>query len=170
MNIDIRQIRRDESEIESAKEFLFDQIDKEYHIGPTPKFHYDIFELEQYYILPSTSNFFVAIDGGKIVATIGIRAYDRDYEHFRDIYSQEDTASIWRLMVDKDYRRNGLARILVELVEDFARKEGFERVYLHTHRYLEAGIPFWKSVGYEVTVEEDDYDETSHMIKNLNSK
>ena len=35
------------------------------------------------------------------------------------------------------------------------------------HRYLEAGLPFWKSLGYIVTVEEDDYDETIHMIKHL---
>ena len=34
-------------------------------------------------------------------------------------------------------------------------------------RYLEAGLPFWKSLGYAVTVEEDDYDETTHMVKNL---
>ena len=70
-------------------------------------------------------------------------------------------------MVDKEYRRNGIARILVEEMESFARHEGYEDIYLHSHRYLEAAIPFWKSLGYEVVLEEDDYDETSHMIKNL---
>ncbi len=167
MNIEIRQIRNDESEIGAAKDFLFNQINKEYHIGPTPKFHYDIFNLEEYYILPAKSNFFVAVDGGKIVATAAIRPYDRDFEFFRGVYSPKETASIWRLMVDRDYRRNGLARILVGLLEDFARDEGYERIYLHTHRYLEAGLPFWKSVGFEITVEEDDYDETTHMVKYL---
>ena len=44
MNIEIREIKKDESEINAAKDFLFNQIDKEYHIGPTPKFHYDIFD------------------------------------------------------------------------------------------------------------------------------
>ena len=33
--------------------------------------------------------------------------------------------------------------------------------------YLEAGLPFWKSLGYVITVEEDDYDETTHIVKNL---
>ena len=167
MNIEIRQIKRDKAEIDAAKEFLFNQIDKEYHIGPTPKFHYDIFDLEEYYILPNKSNFFVAMDGGKMVATAAIRPYDKDYEFFKGIYSKEDTASIWRLMVDKEYRRNGLARLLVGELEKFARDVGYDRIYLHSHRYLEAAIPFWKSNGYAITLEEDDYDETSHMIKNL---
>lgn len=70
-------------------------------------------------------------------------------------------------MVDKDYRRNGLARAMVECMEDFAKKEDYDKIYLHTHRYLDSAIPFWKALGYEVTVEEDDYDETSHMVKNL---
>lgn len=167
MNIEIRQIREDNAEIDAAKDFLFTQIDKEYHICPTPKFHYDIFDLEEYYISPDKSNFFVAVDGERIVATAAIRPYDKDYEFFKGIYSNEDTASIWRLMVDKQYRRNGLARILVEEMEKYAREVGYDRIYLHSHRYLEAAIPFWKSCGYAITVEEDDYDETSHMIKNL---
>ena len=167
MNINVREIKDNDLEINAAKDFLFNQIDKEYHIGPTPKFHYDIFDLRDYYISPDKSNFFVAIDADKIVATAAIRPYDKDYEFFKGIYSKDDTASIWRLMVDKEYRRNGLARILVELMEDFARIEGYDRIYLHSHRYLEAAIPFWKSMGYETTLEEDDYDETTHMIKNL---
>ena len=157
----------DDSEINAAKNFLFDQIEKEYHIGPTPKFHYDIFDLEDYYILPDKSNFFVAMDDEKIVATAAIRPYDKDYEFFKGIYSKEDTASIWRLMVDEEYRRNGLAGELVDAMESFAREAGYDRIYLHSHRYLEAAIPFWKSRGYAVTLEEDDYDETTHMIKNL---
>ena len=167
MDIEIREIKDDESEINSVKDFLFNQINLEYHIGPTPRFHYDIFGLTEYYIAPANSNLFVAFDGEKIVATVAIRPYDRNFEFFKGIYSKEDTASIWRLMVDKDYRRNGLARMLVRCVEDFAGNKGYCRIYLHTHRYLESGLPFWKSVGYEITVEEDDYDETTHMVKNL---
>ena len=129
---------------------------------------FDIEGIEEYYVLPSNNAFFVAYDGDKIVATAAIRAYDKDYELFRGIYTKEDTASIWRLMVDEKYRRHGLARRLVGVMEDFARKKGYDRVYLHTHRYLEAAIAFWESVGYEITVQEDDYDETNHMIKVLN--
>ena len=68
-------------------------------------------------------------------------------------------------MVDESYRRNGIARILVKHMEEFAKKAGYKQIYLHTHRYLDSGLPFWKSQGFVITVEEDDYDETSHMIK-----
>ena len=167
MNITIKEINDEISEIKQVKDFLFDQIRKEYGIGRNPKFHYDIDEIEKYYILPQRNNFFIAWDGNNIVATGAVRAYDKDYEMFKDIYSKENTASIWRLMVDKNYRRHGVARNIVSKMEDFARAQSYDKMYLHTHRYLDAALPFWKSLGYEVTVEEDDYDETSHMIKNL---
>ena len=167
MNICIREISNNFDEIRDAKSFLYNQIKEVYDIGPTPEFHYDIEGLEEYYILPERNNFFVALVEDKIVATAAIRAYDRDYEFFRGVYTEDDTASIWRLMVDKDYRRHGIARKLVAEMEEFAKKEGYDRIYLHTHRYLEAAPAFWKSLGYEITVQEDDYDETNHMIKNL---
>ena len=107
------------------------------------------------------------MNGEKIIATAAIRAYDVDYELFKGVYSKEDTASIWRLMVAEEYRRHGLARKLVNTMEEFAKGAGYDKIYLHTHRYLESGIPFWTSVGYEITIEEDDYDETTHMVKIL---
>ena len=82
MDFEIRQINDDVDEINNVKEFLFNQIEKEYHIGPTPKFHYDIFELDEYYIIPNRNNLFIAFDGQKIVATAGIRAYDKDFVFF----------------------------------------------------------------------------------------
>lgn len=167
MDIVIKEINNDDEEINLAKEFLFDQIKKVYGIGRDPKFHYDIDGLKEYYVLPSRNNFFIAWDDDKIVATGALRAYDVDYDFFKDVYSKDDTASIWRLMVDEDYRRHGLARNIVAEMEDFARSNSYDKMYLHTHRYLDAALSFWKSLGYTVTVEEDDYDETSHMIKNL---
>jgi len=167
MNVIIREISDDVNEIEDVKEFLYGQIMNEYGIGPTPKFHYDIDGMKEYYISPDCNCMFVACDNDKIVATAGIRAYDKDYALFKGVYSKEDTASIWRLMVDDNYRRHGIARQLVNRMEDFAKKVGYSKIYLHTHRYLDAALPFWKSLGYKITIEEDDYDETTHMVKEL---
>ena len=161
MNIEIREVQNDDSQIKSIQDFLYEQIKIEYGIGPMPEFHYDIDGMKDYYV------FFVAYDGDKVVATAGIRAYDKDYEFFKGQYNEDNTASIWRLMVDEEYRRNGIARILVKKLEEFAKKEGYEQIYLNTHRYLESALPFWGSLGYTVTIEEDDYDETNHMIKIL---
>lgn len=167
MNIVFREVKNNPDEIMAVKDFLYDQIMEVYGIGPTPKFHYDIDGMDEYYLLPPVNNFYIALDGEEIIATAAIRAYDVDNELFRGIYSKDDTASIWRLMVDKNYRRHGIARKLVIIMEEFAKDVGYDKIYLHTHRYLESGIPFWTSVGYEITIEEDDYDETTHMIKYL---
>ena len=163
----IKQISNDSSEISRVKEFLYAQIKKEYGIGSNMEFHYDIEALDDYYIMPECNNFFIVYLNDEIVATAGVRAYDKNYECFKDVYSSEDTASIWRLMVDEKYRRHGLARRLVGVMEDFAKDAGYDKMYLHTHRYLDAALPFWKSLNYEITLEEDDYDETTHMVKNL---
>ena len=167
MKYDIREVGDNPQEIIDVKNFLYNQIMKEYGIGPTPEFHYDIEGIRDYYIIPKRNDFFLISIGDKIVATGAIRAYDKDYEFFNGEYSKEDTASIWRLMVDENYRRHGFARKLVDMMEDFARKVGYTKIYLHTHRYLDAALPFWKSLGYEITLEEDDYDETTHMEKRL---
>lgn len=167
MDFIIREVKNNQEEIDNVKEFLYAQIMNEYGIGPTPKFHYDIEGMVEYYLLPAKNNFYIALDGEKIIATAAVRAYDVDYEAIEGLYSKEDTASIWRMMVDKQYRRHGLARELVRTIEKFAKNEGYDRIYLNTHRYLESGIPFWTSVGYEITIEEDDYDETIHMVKYL---
>ena len=167
MNLKITEISNDENEIRLVQDFLYNQIKKEYGIGPTPKFHYDIDGIKEYYISPERNNFFVAWDEKNVVATCAIRQYDLNHDFFKDSYTKEDTASIWRLMVDEKYRRQGLARNLVAKIEDFAKSKSYDKIYLNTHRYLEAGLPFWKSLGYVVTVEEDDYDETIHMEKIL---
>lgn len=167
MDIEIREVKNNSGEIAKVKEFLYSQIMIEYGIGPTPKFHYDIEAMDEYYILPDCNNFYIVLVEDKIVATGAIRAYDVDYEFFKGDYSKDDTASIWRLMVDERYRRHGIARRLVTIMEEFAKDVGYDKIYLHTHRYLESGIPFWTSAGYEITIEEDDYDETTHMVKYL---
>ena len=163
----IKEVRDNDCEICDVKEFLYGQIKNEYGIGPTPEFHYDIEGIKEYYVLPKFNNLFMVCEGDKIIATAAIRAYDKDYDLFKGQYTKEDTASIWRLMVDKDYRRHGLARELVNVMEEFAKDVGYSKIYLHTHRYLDAALPFWKSMGYTITIEEDDYDETTHMIKEI---
>ena len=117
--MEIREIQNDDSEIKSVQDFLFSQIRIEYGIGPTPKFHYDILDMKKYYVIPDRNAFFAAYDGDNIIATAGVRAYDKDYEFFKDCYNEDYTASIWRLMVDSEHRRKGLARSLVKEIAIF---------------------------------------------------
>ena len=68
----IKEICEGDFDVEPVKEFLYCQIKREYGIGPTPEFHYDIEGIKEYYILPKRNSFFVAYDEDKIVATAGI--------------------------------------------------------------------------------------------------
>lgn len=166
MDIVIKELSKDKEDIKKAKDFLYGQIKKLYGIGPTPEFHYDIEAIDKYYICPQDSCFLMAYADNKIIATGAVRPYDMDYEFFKD-YTKENTSSIWRLMVDEEYRRHGIGRKLVEALEKFSKDAGYAQIYLHTHRYLDSALAFWTSLGYEITLEEEDYDETTHMIKIL---
>jgi ribosomal protein S18 acetylase RimI-like enzyme len=57
-------------------------------------------------------------------------------------------ANMYRLVIDPEYRRSGIATHLLELVEDELRKLGATRVYaLALINSSEAG-PFWNHHGY----------------------
>jgi len=149
--------------------FLFNQIDDVFGYGYVADYHKDIIDLESYYIVPPKSNFYIAIDHetNRIIGSVGIRAYDRDFSFFKDIYDPETTASIWRVFVDRPWRRNGVASTLVKLGEDFCRERNYEKIYLHTQKTVKGSVDFWISKGYKIIKDTDNRLKTVHMEKSL---
>ena len=190
MNFTIKQLSDDCDTKIRVRNFLFSQIRSEYGYGYIPSWHKDIIDLNKYYIdckknslkdiidlnkyyidCKKNSLFYVEDSGnGRIIATIAVRQYDKNFMEFQDLYSKESTASIWRLFVDKYYRRCGLATQLYNAVEEFCYENNFNEIYLHTHKNLEAGFSFWKKVGFNVTWDTNNELQTVHMVKNLSSK
>ena len=168
MNVTIRELSNDSKQINDVREFLFKMIKKEFGYGYVPKWHQDIVKLEDYYINPKRNNFFVAyLDSGEIIATIGIRAYDKDFIEFRHLYSKDTTSSIWRLFVDERCRRCGLASKMFAIAEDFANGVGYNNIYLHTHKTLDGALEFWTKMGFVVALDSNDELETVHMDKKI---
>lgn len=167
MVITMKELSEIPDKVEEIKEFIFNQIYQEYNGGINPEYHYDILNLEDYYLKPQRNNLFIAMDGDEIIASIAVRGYDKDFKEFKNIYSQQTTASIWRLFVDKKFRRNGLATKLYNAVEDFSRDNNYNYIYLHTHKDLEAALDFWQKMGFEITLDTDDEFQTVHMQKTL---
>lgn len=164
-----KELKKQDLSLYNVQGFLFNLIDDEFGYGYVASYHQDIINMESYYIVPDKNNFFMAINQktGKIIGCIGIRAYDRDFEMFKDVYSPENTASIWRVFVDRPWRRNGVASTLVELGEDFCREEGYEKIYLHTQKTVEGSLNFWLSKGYKIVDDTENSLKTVHMEKKL---
>ena len=168
MNLEIRPMSNDPNEIVNVQKFLFKMIKKEFGYDYVPEWHQDIVKMDEYYINPKINNFFVAYgETGEIIATIGIRAYDKDFPEFRHLYSMDNTSSIWRLFVDERCRRCGLASKMFAIAENFAIKSSYENIYLHTHKTLDGALEFWTKMGFVVALDSNDELETVHMDKKI---
>jgi ribosomal protein S18 acetylase RimI-like enzyme len=168
MNVTIRPLGNDSKEIKEVQEFLFKMIKREFGYGYIPKWHQDIVKMDEYYIEPKRNNFFIAYhETGEIIATIGIRSYDKDFPYFRGIYSGDNTSSIWRLFVDRRYRRCGLASKMFSIAENFADESEYGEIYLHTHKTLDGALEFWTKMGFVVVLDSNDELETVHMDKKI---
>ncbi|WP_295114100.1 GNAT family N-acetyltransferase [uncultured Methanobrevibacter sp.] len=169
MKVVIKELGNDSKNIKDVQDFLFAQIKKEFGYGYVPEWHEDIIKLDEYYVNPLRNNFFVAYleQTGEIIATIGIRSYDKDFPEFRHLYSNETTSSIWRLFVDGKYRRCGLASKMFSIAENFANKSKYQNIYLHTHKTLDGALEFWTKMGFVVVLDANDELETVHMDKEI---
>ncbi len=168
MNVAIKELSNDSRQIRDVQEFLFKMIKKEFGYGYVPEWHQDIVKLDEFYITPERNNFFVAyLETGEIIATIGIRAYDKDFPEFRHLYSIDKTSSIWRLFVDERCRRCGLASKMFNIAENFANQAGYDNIYLHTHKNLNGALEFWSKMGFVVALDANDELETVHMDKKI---
>lgn len=168
MNVTIKELSNNPEEIKDVQDFLFKMIKLEFGYDYVPEWHQDVINLEDYYIAPRRNNFFVAyLKTGEIIATIGIRSYDKDFPEFRHLYSKDTTSSIWRLFVDRRCRRCGLASKMFAIAENFANEVGYDDIYLHTHKTLDGALEFWTKMGFIVSLDSNDELETVHMDKKI---
>ena len=168
MNISIRKLSNNCDEISKVHDFLFKMIKQEFGYDYVAEWHQDIKNLEDYYINPQMNNFFVAYsDDGEIIATIGLRAYDKDFPEFKGIYSKDTTSSIWRLFVDRRFRRLGIASKMFCVAEEFANYAGYDDIYLHTHKTLNGAWEFWTKMGFITCLDANDELQTVHMDKKI---
>lgn len=167
----IIELNQNSKLINKTKTFLFKMIKEEYNFDYIPEYHYDIKDLEKIYISNEKNNFFIAVDKrtNKIIGTLAIRQYDKNFTEFKKRYSKNNTTSIWRVFVDKKYRRKGIATALVKKAEEFAEKQKFNEIYLHTHKNINGALNFWLSQDYKITLDTNNKLATVHMEKTIES-
>lgn len=165
----IKPMETRDIELFGLKNFLFKIINEEFGYRYVPEYHTDIINLEDYYIKPDKNIFLLAFlkNTDVLIGTLGIRAYDKDYGIFKGIYDAESTASIWRVFIDKKWRRNGIGSKLVSIAEEFCKNKGYKNIYLHTQKMVDGSLDFWLSKGYRITKDMKNELGTVHMEKIL---
>jgi GNAT superfamily N-acetyltransferase len=83
---------------------------------------------------------------GELAGCVGLRRLPRPEE-----LEPEDVkcAEIKRMYVREKFRGRGVAARLLEAVENFAREEGYERIYLDTASEMVAAARLYERNGYE---------------------
>lgn len=144
-------------------------VKESYDLDYVPEYHYDIKDLNKYYLTPQKNNFYIAIDKDRntIIGSAGIRSYDRK-ESIKDrTYSKDTTASIYRVFVEKQYRHQKIATKLIQKVEEFCKKNNYREIYLHTQRPSYGALPFWLKQKFKIVYDTMDEMGTIHMEKIL---
>jgi GNAT superfamily N-acetyltransferase len=85
---------------------------------------------------PSGGSFLLARIEGRPVGCIGLRRYD------------DDIAEIKRMYVVPDARRQGVGRVLLEVLEAHARRLGYRAVILETGVMQPEALALYESRGY----------------------
>ncbi|KAM0192299.1 hypothetical protein ACHAPA_009604 [Fusarium lateritium] len=103
---------------------------------------------------------------GRLIGTIGYRAYDGRFSHFCLDPDLAQVVEVVRLYVDPEFRRAGLASKLFAALLESAQRRDLKQLYLHTHPFLPNASGFWKRQGFSViTVDDDPVWQTIHMAR-----
>ncbi|MFR2533856.1 MAG: GNAT family N-acetyltransferase [Clostridia bacterium] len=91
----------------------------------------DLDNIEVYY----KSNFWLAIDNGKIIGSIGLLVKD-------------EVGEIKRVYVSKDYRRKGIGTLLYNKLEQISKNMKIKELQLSVGINLENAHHFYEKIGY----------------------
>ncbi len=163
----IEQLKDTDIPLSDVEDFLLKYIKKEYNLDYNPEYHKDIKYLYEYYINPERNNFYIAtnLENNEIIGTIGIREYDACCRNFPNSYCRKNTASFYRVFVDKKYRRKGIASNLVSMAEKFCYNHNFNEIYLHTQKFVDGVMSFWTKQEFQVRFDSNNDLKTVHMDK-----
>lgn len=155
-------------EVPAAQEFLFKIVKDLYNFDKHPLYHRDIINMEEIYINKKRNTIMGAFDqDGCLVGTIAVKQFDNRFKVLEGMYRGELTAEVGRCYIKEDCRKKGLGSLLLDNTIQFCRKNGYEKLYLHTHKHLPGGFDFWKKKGFVVTVEEDNNEKNVHMEREI---
>ncbi|XP_011372998.2 N-acetylaspartate synthetase isoform X1 [Pteropus vampyrus] len=108
--------------------------------------HTDMADIEQYYMKPPGSCFWVAVLDGNVVGIVAARAHEAD-----------NTVELLRMSVDSRFRGKGIAKALGRKVLEFALVHNFSAVVLGTTAVKVAAHRLYESLGFRHVGSSDRY-------------
>ncbi len=96
----------------------------------------DVYNIADLYQKNPGSNFWVALNDGELVGTIGL------------LGKTEKLAYLKRMVVKKEFRKQGLGQKLLQTALAFARKHGFTTIYAGTVQENPNAIKFYEDHGF----------------------
>jgi len=115
---------------------------QQFHLDVPGTVYYDpeLDHLSKYYtMLPDKRSYFVVTNNeGQLLGGCGIAEFG----------GFTSCAELQKLYLTDAAKGNGISKFLVQTVEDFARKAGYQRIYLETHTNLEIAIRLYEKIGF----------------------
>lgn len=102
----------------------------------------DLFRIPEVY--DGKSRFWVALEGNKVIGTVGIK--DKG----------ADTAKLKRMFVLMDHHGKGVGLKLLNTAISFARDQGFKQVILNTNINMHRAHHFYEKNGFKKTGQDGD--------------
>lgn len=149
-------------ELHQARETVLHAMTFDLGYGYQPEWHWDLdHAVEMYLDNPRQAMFIAVAPDGHVASTSAIRVGGPRAPHPQwliDRYADRANVSqIIRVATHPDHRRQGLARRLVALCQQFAREDGgFRTIYGHTNLRVEAAGGFWRSFPIIETLDASD--------------
>lgn len=97
-------------------------------------------------------NFWVAIDGEKVVGTLSLKNLGNNIGMLKGMY------------VHSDYRNKRIASKLMETLLEFAKEKKYEELVLDTYDKLDIAIEFYKRRGFILKEKDNDWHFLSKKI------
>ncbi|XP_038831716.1 N-acetylaspartate synthetase-like [Salvelinus namaycush] len=108
--------------------------------------HTDMADIEEYYMKPTGSCFWVAVLEGQVVGIVAAQGREDD-----------NTVELRRMSVDSRFRGKGIAKLLGRRVLEFAMHNNYAAVVLGTTAVKMAAHKLYESLGFRRTGGSEDY-------------
>lgn len=96
----------------------------------------DIYDIPWFFLSEDYNNFWLAVDDDELIGTVGLIAKDSNLTYLK------------RMIVKKEFRKQGLGKKLLDISLDFAREKWFRLIYAWTVEENLGAIAFYRRQGF----------------------